>query len=50
MSSFDVHDGFFALGINPADRDFFTVNVRGQPYRLAGVPMGWSLPPSISER
>jgi hypothetical protein len=44
--SFDMHDGFYALGINPADRDYFTVNVRGQLYRLAGLPMGWSLSPS----
>jgi hypothetical protein len=27
--SFDLHDGFYALGINLADRDYFTVNVRG---------------------
>jgi hypothetical protein len=43
MSSFDLQDGFYALEINPTDRNYFTVNVRGQLYILAGLPMGWSL-------
>jgi hypothetical protein len=43
MFSFDLQDGFYALGINPYDRDYFAVNVRGQLYELAGLPMGWSL-------
>jgi hypothetical protein len=43
--NFDLQDGFYALGINPADRNCFTVNVRGQLYKLAGLPMGWSLSP-----
>jgi hypothetical protein len=47
MFSFDLQDGFYAMGINPTDRYYFTVNVRGQLYTLAGLPMGWSLPPSI---
>ena len=37
------HDGFYALAIKPADRDNFTLNVRGQLYGLAGLTMGWSL-------
>jgi hypothetical protein len=45
MFSLDVQDGFHALSINPADRVYFTVNVRGQLYRLAGIPMGWSMSP-----
>jgi hypothetical protein len=45
MFSFDLQDGFYALGINPTDRNYFTVNVQGQLYRLAGLPMGWSLSP-----
>eukprot|EP00873_Tetraselmis_striata_P014170 jgi/Tetstr1/434434/TSEL_023534.t1 len=45
MFSFDLQDGFYALGIAEADRDYFTVDVRGQLYRLAGLPMGWSLSP-----
>jgi hypothetical protein len=43
MFSFDLKDGFYALGIVPEQREFLTVNVRGQLYRLAGLPMGWSL-------
>eukprot|EP00873_Tetraselmis_striata_P024520 jgi/Tetstr1/444784/TSEL_032632.t1 len=45
MFSFDLQDGFYALDIAEADRDYFTVDVRGQLYRLAGLPMGWSLSP-----
>eukprot|EP00873_Tetraselmis_striata_P026177 jgi/Tetstr1/446441/TSEL_033983.t1 len=45
MSSFDLQDGFYALGIAEADRDYFTVDVRGMLYMLAGLPMGWSLSP-----
>jgi hypothetical protein len=45
MFSFDLKDGFYALGIVPKQRDFLTVNVRGQLYRLACLPMGWSLSP-----
>jgi hypothetical protein len=40
MFNFDLHDGFYAMAINPTDRDNFTVNVRGQLYRLAGLPIG----------
>jgi hypothetical protein len=47
MFSFDLQDRFYALGINPADRDYFTVNVRGQLYKLAGLPMGDPYPPFI---
>eukprot|EP00873_Tetraselmis_striata_P004943 jgi/Tetstr1/425207/TSEL_015668.t1 len=45
MFSFDVQDSFYALGIAEADRDYFTVDVRGHLYMLAGLPMGWSLSP-----
>eukprot|EP00873_Tetraselmis_striata_P010603 jgi/Tetstr1/430867/TSEL_002009.t1 len=45
MFPFDLQDGFYALGIAPSDRDYFTVNIRGTLYRLCGLPMGWSLSP-----
>jgi hypothetical protein len=48
MLCFDMQDGFYAVSINPADRDYFTVNVRGQLYRLAWLPMGWSVSPFYS--
>eukprot|EP00873_Tetraselmis_striata_P005616 jgi/Tetstr1/425880/TSEL_016254.t1 len=41
----DLQDGFYAVGIAPEDRDFFTVDYRGTLYRLAGLPMGWSMSP-----
>eukprot|EP00873_Tetraselmis_striata_P021080 jgi/Tetstr1/441344/TSEL_029595.t1 len=43
--SFDLQDGFYALGIAEADRYYFNVDVRGQLYMLACPPMGWSLSP-----
>jgi hypothetical protein len=45
MSSFDLKDGFFALGRNPTNRAYFTLNVRGLLCRLAGLPMRWSPSP-----
>jgi hypothetical protein len=40
MFSFDPKDGFYALEIVPKQRDFLTVNVRGQLYRLARLSTG----------
>eukprot|EP00873_Tetraselmis_striata_P004168 jgi/Tetstr1/424432/TSEL_001453.t1 len=45
MFSFDLQDGFYALGIAPSDRDYFTVNIRGTFYWLGSLPMGWSVSP-----
>jgi hypothetical protein len=45
MFNLNLYNGFDAMGINQEDRDYFTVNVRGQLYRLVGLPMGWSLLP-----
>jgi hypothetical protein len=45
MLNFDMHVTIYAVGINPTHRDYFTANVRGQLYRLAGLSMGWSLLP-----
>eukprot|EP00873_Tetraselmis_striata_P001731 jgi/Tetstr1/421995/TSEL_001239.t1 len=33
MFSFDLQDGFYALGIAEADRDYFTVDVRAEPHK-----------------
>eukprot|EP00873_Tetraselmis_striata_P021558 jgi/Tetstr1/441822/TSEL_030038.t1 len=40
--SMDLADGYYALGIREEDRDFFTVNYRGELWRLACLPMGWT--------
>jgi hypothetical protein len=50
MFSFDLQDGFYALGINPTDQNYITVNVHEQLYILAGLPMGCSLAPFIFAR
>eukprot|EP00873_Tetraselmis_striata_P007746 jgi/Tetstr1/428010/TSEL_018083.t1 len=43
--SFDLRDGYYALGLREDVRDFFTINVRGTLWRFAALPMGWSLSP-----
>eukprot|EP00873_Tetraselmis_striata_P003432 jgi/Tetstr1/423696/TSEL_014330.t1 len=40
--SMDLADGYYALGIREEDHDFFTVNYRGELWRLACLPMGWT--------
>eukprot|EP00873_Tetraselmis_striata_P034621 jgi/Tetstr1/454885/TSEL_041749.t1 len=45
MLAMDLHDGFYAVGIAPEDSDYFTIDYRDKLYRLAGLPMGWSLSP-----
>jgi hypothetical protein len=45
MFSFYMNNGLCALGIVPKQHNFLIVNVRGQLYRLPGLPMGWSLSP-----
>jgi hypothetical protein len=45
MFSMDVADGFYCLGLEESVRDYFTVSVGGQLWRLAALPMGWCLSP-----
>jgi hypothetical protein len=40
--SLDLTDGYYTLGIREEDRDFFTVNYKGELWPLAYIPMGWS--------
>jgi hypothetical protein len=40
--SLDLADSYYALGIREEDRVFFTANCRGELWRLACLPMGWS--------
>jgi hypothetical protein len=45
MFSIDPKDRFYSLGIVIEQREFLTIYVRGQLYRPARLPMGWSLSP-----
>jgi 5-hydroxyisourate hydrolase-like protein (transthyretin family) len=40
MLSFNLNNGFYAMEIIPEESNFVIVNVRGQLYRLAGLPIG----------
>eukprot|EP00873_Tetraselmis_striata_P039065 jgi/Tetstr1/459329/TSEL_004724.t1 len=43
--SFDLQDGYYALGLREDVREYCTINVRGTLWRSAALPMGWSLSP-----
>jgi hypothetical protein len=35
LVSLDLADGYYTLGIREANRDFFTINYKGELWRLA---------------
>lgn len=37
-----LHDGYYCVGICKEDQDFFTANSRGELWRLACLPTGWT--------
>lgn len=47
MSSADLEHGYYALGIHPEDRKFFTFCLEGQAWQYTCLPFGWSLSPRI---
>jgi len=47
MASFDLKDGFYALGIAPEHRKYFTLNVNGELLQNAALPMGWNVYPYV---
>ena len=38
----DMADGYYPPCIREADRDYFPVNYRGEPWHLDCLPVGWS--------
>ena len=40
--SWDLQDGYHAVGIRRSDRKYFTINVQGRLIQLAVLPFGWS--------
>jgi hypothetical protein len=47
MASFDLKDGFYALGIAPEHRKYFTFEVAGELLQYAALPMGWNGSPWV---
>jgi hypothetical protein len=45
MSTFDLADGYFHLGIHPAYQQYFGFRVNGKRYRMLAIPFGWSCSP-----
>eukprot|EP00873_Tetraselmis_striata_P026597 jgi/Tetstr1/446861/TSEL_034339.t1 len=46
--SFELQDGYYALGLREDVRDYFTINVRGTRWRFATLPMAW--PSELTKR
>ena len=42
MVTFDLKDGYNAVGVHPDDRKFMTFNMNGTFYQCAAVPFGWN--------
>ena len=47
MFSFDLQDGYHAIGIAPEDRKYFTFNLDAKYYHAAALPFGWNASPYI---
>jgi hypothetical protein len=45
LSTFDLADGYFHLGIHPDYQQFFGFRVNGKGYRMLAIPFGWSRSP-----
>jgi hypothetical protein len=42
MFTFDLQDGYNAVGVAPEDRKYMTFNIQGTYYQAAAVPFGWN--------
>eukprot|EP01052_Picozoa_sp_SAG31_P062269 SAG31_NODE_21259_length_554_cov_0.518681_2_plen_123_part_01 len=47
MLSFDLEDGYHAIGIHPDSQRFMTFSIRGQLYSCCSLPFGWSCAPAV---
>lgn len=47
LASCDLEHGYYAIGIHPEDRKFFTFKLGGEAYQFTCLPFGWSLSPRI---
>ena len=47
MISFDLEDGYHAIGIHPKHQKYMTFSLNGQLYSCASLPFGWSGSPAV---
>ena len=47
MFSFDLQDGYHAIGIAPEDRKYFTFNLNGRLLQASALPFGWNASPYV---
>ena len=47
MFSFDLQDGYHAIGIAPEDRKYFTFCLDGEYFQAAALPFGWNMSPYV---
>ena len=47
MLSFDLADGYHAVGIHPDHQKYMTFSIGGQLYSCSSLPFGWSGSPAV---
>lgn len=47
LVSFDLADGFYAVGIHPSDRRYLQFQVGDRLFQYTALPMGWNASPGI---
>eukprot|EP01052_Picozoa_sp_SAG31_P020358 SAG31_NODE_1526_length_8004_cov_4.741176_4_plen_109_part_00 len=47
MVSFDLEDGYHAVGIHPESQKYMTFAVQGKLYSCCSLPFGWSGSPVV---
>ena len=47
MLSFDLEDGYHAVGIHPESQSYMTFSIQGQLYSCCSLPFGWSGSPAV---
>ena len=47
LSSCDLEHGYYAIGIHPEHRKYFTFSLGGEAFQFTCLPFGWALSPRI---
>ena len=47
LVSFDLQDGFYAVGVHPADRRYLQFQIGDRLFQFAALPMGWNASPGL---
>ena len=47
LVSFDLQDGFYAVGVHPADRRYLQFQIGDRLFQFAALPVGWNASPGL---